>query len=67
MKQLPDEKTLLELLQLAKDAELHAKELCDLTAEIDEKWRIRLEFPLQQQPKQPTELMKRTTIGAPEL
>lgn len=43
MKQLPDEKTLLELLSLATDAEQKAKALCDLTAEIDEKWRIRLE------------------------
>ncbi|MCU0536414.1 MAG: hypothetical protein MUD14_21205 [Hydrococcus sp. Prado102] len=43
MKQLPDEKTLLELLEMATDAEQKAKALCDLTAEIDEKWRIRLE------------------------
>lgn len=43
MKQLPDEKTLLELLELAKDAENKAKELCDLATEIDEKWRVRLE------------------------
>jgi len=43
VKQLPDEKTLLELLELAKDAEKKAKELCDLTTQIDEKWRIRLE------------------------
>lgn len=42
MKQLPDEKTLLELLSLAQNAEQKAKELCDLTAEVDEKWRIRL-------------------------
>jgi hypothetical protein len=44
MKQLPDEKTLLELLSLAREAEQKAKALCDLTAEIDEKWRIRLEL-----------------------
>ncbi|MGL4881045.1 MAG: hypothetical protein ACRC8K_08260 [Waterburya sp.] len=43
MKQLPDEKTLLELLDLARDAETKAKALCDLTTEIDEKWRVRLE------------------------
>lgn len=43
MKQLLDEKTLLELLTLAQQAEQQAKELCDLTAEIDEKWHIRLE------------------------
>jgi hypothetical protein len=43
MKQLPDEKTLLELLDLARDAEDKAKALCDLTTEIDEKWRVRLE------------------------
>jgi hypothetical protein len=44
MKQLPNEKILLELLELAQDAEQKAKELCDLTAEVDEKWRIRLEL-----------------------
>jgi hypothetical protein len=43
MKQLPDENTLLSLLELARDAEQKAKALCDLTAEIDEKWRVRLE------------------------
>jgi hypothetical protein len=42
MKQLPDEKILLELLSIAQEAEQKAKELCDLTAEVDEKWRIRL-------------------------
>ena len=43
MKQLPDENTLLSLLELAQDAEQKAKALCDLTAEVDEKWRVRLE------------------------
>lgn len=43
MKQLLDENTLLSLLELAQDAEHKAKALCDLTAEIDEKWRIRFE------------------------
>ena len=42
MKQPPDEKILLELLSLAQDVEQKAKELCDLTAELDEKWRDRL-------------------------
>jgi hypothetical protein len=43
MKQLPDEKTLLKLLELARDAEKKAQALCDLTTEIDEKWRFRFE------------------------
>ena len=43
MKQLPNEKTLDELLGLAKDFEQQALSLCDRTAEIDDKWRIRLE------------------------
>jgi hypothetical protein len=43
MKQLPDKNTLLSLLELTRDAEQKAKALCDLTAEIDEKWRVRLE------------------------
>ena len=44
MKQIPDEDTLLSLLELAQDAEQKAKALGDLTAEIDEKWRVRLEL-----------------------
>jgi hypothetical protein len=54
MKQLPDEKTLLELLERARVAEQKAKELCDLTAEIDEQWRIRLEPSRRAGPKLPT-------------
>lgn len=49
MKQLPNEKTLLELLEMAREAEQKAKKLCDLTAEIDEKWRIKLENRRQRQ------------------
>jgi hypothetical protein len=44
MKQLPDEKTLLELLELAKDLEQQARSLCELATKIDEKWRVRLEL-----------------------
>lgn len=47
MKELPDEKILLELLSLAQEAEQKAKELCDL-AEFDEKWRIRLKATTEQ-------------------
>ena len=43
MKKLPDEKTLLSLLELAQDAEQKAKALCDLTTKVDEKWLVRLE------------------------
>jgi hypothetical protein len=43
MNQLPDEQTMLELLKLANDAEEKLKALCDSTAEVDEKWHIRLE------------------------
>lgn len=43
MKKLPDEKNLRFLLELAQDAEQKARDLCDLTAEVDEKWRVRLE------------------------
>lgn len=42
MKELPDEKTLDELIELAKDFEQKAKNLYELATEIDEKWRIRL-------------------------
>ena len=34
---------MLELLKLAKNAEQQLKTLCDSTAKLDEKWRIRLE------------------------
>jgi hypothetical protein len=43
MKQLPDENTLLSLLKIAQDAEQKAKDLCDLTAGIDEKWQVRFD------------------------
>ena len=43
MKHLPDRKTMLELLELANEAEQKSKALSDSTAEVDEKWRIRLE------------------------
>ena len=43
MKKLPDEKTLNELLDLAKDLKQQALSLCKKATEIDEKWRIRLE------------------------
>lgn len=52
MKQLPDEQTMLELLEMAREAEEKVKELCDLTAEIDEKWRIKLENRIQRQKKE---------------
>jgi hypothetical protein len=34
---------MLELLKLANNAEEKLKALCDSTAEVDEKWHIRLE------------------------
>lgn len=43
MKELPDEKTLDKLIELAKSAEQKAKGLCDLATEVDEKWRTKLE------------------------
>jgi hypothetical protein len=43
VKQLPDEKTLLELLKLAKDFEQQTILLYELATKIDEKWRFRLD------------------------
>ncbi|MGB5711305.1 MAG: hypothetical protein WBM44_10400 [Waterburya sp.] len=43
MKKLPDEKTLDELLDLAKNFEQQALSLYERATEIDEKWRVRLE------------------------
>ena len=43
MKQLPDEKKLLELLELAKDFEQQAREMSELSTEIAYKWQCRLE------------------------
>jgi hypothetical protein len=42
MRELPDEKKLNELVELAEDFEQKAKELYEVATEIDEKWRIRL-------------------------
>lgn len=42
MRELPDEKKLNELVEIAEDFEQKAKEIYDLATEIDEKWRIRL-------------------------
>lgn len=42
MKQLPDEKTLLELLQLAKDAEQKAREMSEMGKAFAQKWQYRL-------------------------
>jgi len=43
MRELPDEKTLDNLIKLAKDFEHKAKDLYESATEIDEKWRVRLE------------------------
>ena len=43
MKQLPDQQTLLELLEMARFASEKAKSMADLATEIDDKWRVRLE------------------------
>ena len=42
MNQLPDEKTLLELLQLAKDAEEKAREMSEMGEAFAHKWQYRL-------------------------
>ncbi|MCL1470998.1 hypothetical protein [Argonema antarcticum] len=43
MKQLPDKKKLLELLELAKDFEREARQMSELSTEIAYKWQRRLE------------------------
>ena len=43
MKELPDEKTLLELLYLVKEAENSARQDCELITQIAYKWEKRLE------------------------
>lgn len=43
MKQLPDEKALLELLELAKEAESKARELYEMGESFAQKWESRLE------------------------
>jgi hypothetical protein len=47
VKQLPDEKTWLKLLKLAKDFEHQTISLYELATEIDEKWRFRFESKRQ--------------------
>jgi len=44
VKELPDEKTLSELVEMAKIAAEKAKAMSDLATEIEEKWRRRLEY-----------------------
>lgn len=39
MKQLPDEKTLLEILELARDFEQSAREMCEMSTAIAHKYQ----------------------------
>jgi len=41
--QKPDEKELLEILELAKEAEQKAREMCELITANTKKWRLRAE------------------------
>ncbi len=43
MKELPDEKKLLELLELAKDFERKAREMSEVATEIAYKWQKKAE------------------------
>lgn len=43
MKKLPDEKTLLEILELAKEMEQSAREMCELTTQIAWKYQKRVQ------------------------
>ncbi|WP_175561000.1 hypothetical protein [Hydrococcus rivularis] len=43
MNELPDEKKLLELLELAKDAEHKARDLYEMGERFSQKWEKRLE------------------------
>jgi hypothetical protein len=42
MKELPDEKTLLEILELARDFERSAREMCELSTPIAHKYQKRV-------------------------
>ncbi len=42
MKELPDEKTLLELLALAKDFEQKAREMCEMSTALALKYQKRV-------------------------
>jgi len=39
----PDEKELLEILELAKEAEQKAREMCEGITALSRKWRLRAE------------------------
>jgi len=43
MKELPDQKILVELLELAKETERKARELNALSIALEEKWQRQLE------------------------
>jgi hypothetical protein len=47
MNKLPDEKTLDELLVLAKDFEQQALSLYERATEVDDKWGVRLDSKRQ--------------------
>jgi hypothetical protein len=42
VKKLPDEKTLLEILELTKDFELEARKLCEMSTAIAWKYQKRM-------------------------
>jgi hypothetical protein len=44
MRELPSEKQLNELVEIAKDFEKKAKKLYEPATEIDKKWRVRLQL-----------------------
>ncbi len=54
MKELPDEKTLLEMLEVFKDAEIKAREMSDLAA---------IAFKYQKRMREIKEARKRQTRG----
>lgn len=52
----PDEKELLEILELTQEAEQNAREMCESITAHTEKWRRRAKAQRLATPQQPCEL-----------
>ncbi len=64
MKQLPDEKTLLEILELARDFEQSTREMCEMSTAIAHKYQKRAaEFRQTATNKQQTTNNKQQTTN----
>ena len=65
MKQLPDEKTLLEILELARDFEQSTREMCEMSTAIAHKYQKRAASFRQAATDQPVTQESPASTGSP--